>query len=52
VHGTLGDGEYLPDVDEKERHYLDGLVQAFAVFVEGQTQSLSPGVEPLAEGPP
>jgi hypothetical protein len=52
VHGALGDREYLPDMDAKERRYLDGLLQAFTVFAESQTQALSAGVELLAEGPP
>jgi hypothetical protein len=52
VYGTLGDGEYLPDMDDEERRYLAGLMRAFAVFVEGQTQALSAEVEALVEGSP
>jgi hypothetical protein len=39
-------------MDDEERRYLDGLMRAFAVFVEGQTRALSAEVEPLAQGPP
>jgi hypothetical protein len=52
VHGALGDSEYLPDMEEVEWRYLEGLLRTFAVFVEGQTHALPIGVEPLAEGPP
>jgi hypothetical protein len=39
-------------MDEEERRYVDGLLRAFAVSVEGQTQALSTGVESLGEGSP
>jgi hypothetical protein len=34
--GVLQPGQYLPDMDEEECRYVDGLAAAFAVFLHSQ----------------